>query len=47
VCDLVAPLLGWDHNEKSAQLAAFIDECAREDAAGLVTEQEFIAGSTT
>ncbi|MFM8601366.1 MAG: glycerol-3-phosphate dehydrogenase/oxidase [Actinomycetota bacterium] len=45
VCDLVAPLLGWDAAEKSRQLAAFVDECAREDAAGLVSEAEFIAGS--
>lgn len=45
VCDLVAPFLGWDAAEKSRQLAGFVDECAREDAAGLVTEAEFIAGS--
>ena len=42
VCELVAPLLGWDDTEKSRQLAAFLDECAREEAAALVTEQEFI-----
>ena len=45
VCDLIAPLLGWSEAEKAAQLAHFVDECAREDAAGLVTEAEFIAAS--
>jgi glycerol-3-phosphate dehydrogenase len=43
VCELIAPLLGWDDTEKAEQLARFVDECAREDAAGLVTESEFIA----
>jgi glycerol-3-phosphate dehydrogenase len=43
VCELIAPLLGWDQQEQARQLAHFVDECAREDAAGLVTETEFIA----
>lgn len=46
VAELVAPLLGWSDDVTQQQLAHFIDECAREDAAGLVTESEFIASST-
>ena len=46
VAELVAPLLGWSNDVTQQQLAHFIDECAREDAAGLVTESEFIASST-
>jgi glycerol-3-phosphate dehydrogenase len=40
--DLVAPLLGWNDAQRSASIAEFLDECAREDAAAMVTEQEFI-----
>lgn len=47
VAALVAPYLGWSEQEQQRQLAHFIDECAREDAAGLVTEAEFIASSTS
>ncbi len=46
VARLIAPYLGWDDTTREAQLAHFIDECAREDAAGLVTEAEFIASTT-
>lgn len=46
VVELVAPYLGWSEEVQQQQLAHFIDECAREDAAGLVTESEFIASST-
>lgn len=46
VADIVAPHLGWSEETKQQQLAHFIDECAREDAAGLVTESEFIASAT-
>lgn len=46
VATLVAPYLGWTQETRDQQLADFIDECAREDAAGLVTETEFIASST-
>ena len=42
VADAVAPLLGWDDAERDRQVALFTDECAREEAAALVTEQEFI-----
>lgn len=43
VADLIAPLLGWNEAQRSESLAAFLDECAREDAAAHVTEAEFIA----
>jgi glycerol-3-phosphate dehydrogenase len=43
VAALVAPALGWDEAECERQVAMFTDECAREDAAALVTEAEFIA----
>ena len=43
VAALVAPVLGWDDAERERQAAMFTDECAREDAAALVTEAEFIA----
>jgi glycerol-3-phosphate dehydrogenase len=46
VADLIAPLLQWTDAQRSASLAEFLDECAREDAASLVTEAEFIASST-
>lgn len=46
VVELIAPHLNWSNEEQQQQLAHFIDECAREDAAGLVTESEFIASST-
>ena len=46
VADLVAPYLKWDNAARDRNLAHFIDECAREDAAGLVTETEFIASTT-
>jgi glycerol-3-phosphate dehydrogenase len=46
VADLVAPYLKWDSATRDQNLAHFIDECAREDAAGLVTETEFIASTT-
>ena len=46
VADLIAPHLGWDTETRARNLAQFIDECAREDAAGLVSEEEFIASST-
>ena len=39
---LMAPLLGWTDAQRSANIAEFLDECAREDAAAQVTEQEFI-----
>lgn len=47
VVELVAPHLGWDEAMRQQQLAQFIDECAREDAAAMVTEAEFIASSSS
>ena len=43
VAELVAPYAGWDAAAVSAQVVLFNDECAREDAAALVSEAEFIA----
>jgi glycerol-3-phosphate dehydrogenase len=43
VASLIAPYLGWDDAAKEASIAQFMDECAREDAAAMVTEAEFIA----
>ncbi len=46
VAELLAPLLGWDRAETSRQLGAFVQSCAAETAAGLVSEEEFIASIT-
>jgi glycerol-3-phosphate dehydrogenase len=43
VATLIGPHLGWDDAAKEASIAEFMDECAREDAAAMVTEAEFIA----
>lgn len=43
VASLIGPHLGWDAATKEASIAQFMDECAREDAAAMVTEAEFIA----
>lgn len=43
IAELVAPYAGWDADEIQQQVAQFIDECAREDAASLVSESEFIS----
>ncbi|CAB4552824.1 MAG: FAD-dependent oxidoreductase [Actinobacteria bacterium] len=43
VASLIGPHLGWDDATKEASIAQFMDECAREDAAAMVTEAEFIA----
>ena len=40
--DLISPLLGWNEAQCSASIAEYVDGCAREDAAAMVTEQEFI-----
>lgn len=40
VADLIAPLLGWNDDDRRASLAEFRDECAKEDAAALVSEKE-------
>lgn len=46
VADLIAPELGWSDLEVSNQVAIFADICAREEAAGIVTEAEFLASSS-
>lgn len=46
VARLIAPHLGWNEDDIAAQVAHFRDECAREDAAAMVTETEFIASSS-
>ena len=43
VAALIAPHLGWDEATKEASIAQFMDECAREVAASMVSEAEFIA----
>ncbi len=42
VAALIAPLLGWDATRINNETRAFIDDCAREEAAARVTEEEFI-----
>ena len=42
VAALIAPLLNWDETRVANETRAFIDDCAREDAAARVTEEEFI-----
>ncbi len=42
VAALIAPLLNWDETRVANETRAFIDDCAREDAAARVTEDEFI-----
>ncbi len=43
---LVAPLLSWSPYDVDREVRDFIDSCAREDAAALVTEEEFIAATS-
>lgn len=47
VARLIAPFLSWSQADIEQQVREFIDSCAREDAAGRVTEDEFIAVSGT
>ncbi len=47
VARLIAPLLGWSQADTDQQVREFIDSCAREDAAGRVTEDEFVAATGT
>ncbi|MEY4228378.1 MAG: hypothetical protein RLZ84_970 [Actinomycetota bacterium] len=44
---LIAPLLRWSQADTDQQVREFIDSCAREDAAGRVTEDEFVAAMGT
>ncbi|MEK7292081.1 MAG: glycerol-3-phosphate dehydrogenase C-terminal domain-containing protein, partial [Actinomycetota bacterium] len=43
VAELIAPELHWTPDETTAQVANFVELCAREEAAGQVTEAEFLA----
>lgn len=45
VAELIAPDLGWSVQEIDKQVASFVDLCAREEAAGAVTEAEFLASN--
>lgn len=47
IAELVAPYLNWSAADIQQQVAHFVDECAREDAAALVSEAEFIASHST
>lgn len=43
VAELIAPELNWTPDAITAQVADFVDSCAREEAAAHVTEAEFLA----
>ena len=43
VAELMATELHWDAAEIDRQVAFFVDSCSREEAAGLVSEAEFLA----
>jgi glycerol-3-phosphate dehydrogenase len=43
VAELMATELHWDSAEIDRQVAFFVDSCSREEAAGLVSEAEFLA----
>lgn len=43
VAELIAPELGWDAERIDAEVAAFNDLCAREEAAGSVSEAEYLS----
>lgn len=45
VAVLIQPYAKWSDSELEQNVTHFIDECAREDAAAMVTEAEFIASS--
>jgi hypothetical protein len=40
VAELVAPVAGWDATRVDAEVAAFVEICAHESTAALVTESE-------
>ena len=43
VAELMAPELGWDASRIDAEVTAFHDICAREEAAAMVTEAEYLS----
>jgi len=47
VAELIAPELKWSLADISQQVSEFVDSCAREEAAALVTETEFVHSTST
>jgi glycerol-3-phosphate dehydrogenase len=45
VAELIAPELKWSQQEIDAQVREFVDSCAREEAAGAVSEAEYLAST--
>lgn len=45
VAALIAPELGWDAAECARQVAAFADECEREERAATMSEADFLAAT--
>ena len=45
VAELIAPELGWTPQDVEAQVREFVDSCAREEAAGVVSEAEYLAST--
>ncbi|MFZ9818767.1 MAG: glycerol-3-phosphate dehydrogenase C-terminal domain-containing protein, partial [Ilumatobacteraceae bacterium] len=45
VAELIAPELGWSQQEIDAQVRDFVESCAREEAAGVVSEAEYLAST--
>ena len=45
VAELIAPQMNWSESEINNQVALFHGICAEEEAAGLVTESEFVAST--
>ena len=43
VAELMAGELNWDSAEIDRQISEFVDSCSREEAAGMVSEAEFLA----
>ena len=45
VAELIAPELKWSQQEIETQVREFVDSCAREEAAGAVSEAEYLAST--
>jgi glycerol-3-phosphate dehydrogenase len=45
VASVVAPWAGWDAGRTAREIASFVDSCAREETAGLVTEAEYFGAT--
>lgn len=46
VAELIAPELQWSLTDITQQVAAFVDSCAREQNAAMVSEDEFVQSTT-